>query len=142
MMIHTPYRCAHFAIVISAIMLSPDAMSDELTFLITVDGSQETPAVDTTANGIGTATLDTDTNQFSWDISFLGLSSPQTDAHFHGAAPRCESAPPVVTLPIGSPIVGSMTLTAQQAADVQQGLWYLNIHSQDHTSGEIRGRAL
>lgn len=109
---------------------------------MTIDGFQETPPTGSTATGTGTATLDTTTNEFSWNIQFSGLSSAQTAAHFHGPADPCGSAGVQIALPLGSPISGSMTLSAQQAADVLAGLWYVNIHSTNFPGGEIRGRVV
>ena len=41
---------------------------------------------------------------------------------------------------IESPSVGSATLTGEQAASLQAGLWYLNIHTGANGAGEIRGQ--
>jgi glucose/arabinose dehydrogenase/plastocyanin len=109
------------------------------SFTINMSGDQEVGPVSTTATGSGTATLDLLTNLFSWNITFTGLSSTQTGAHFHGAAVPCTNAGIQVPLPLGSPIVGSAALTAQQAADVLAGRWYVNVHSSNFTGGEIRG---
>ncbi len=120
-----------------------NVVSDSIVnFTITMDGYQEypTPVESTTATGTGTATLDTETGLFSWNITFSGLSSAQTAAHFHGPAGVCASASPVITLPLGSPIVGSQALTAEQMEDLLGGLWYVNVHSTNFTGGEIRGR--
>ncbi len=113
-----------------------------VNFLITLDGYQEypTPVESTAAAGSGTATLDLGTGLFSWEITFADLSSAQTAAHFHGPAGVCETAAPVITLPLGSPIVGSQVLTADQVEDVLAGLWYVNVHTDNFTGGEIRGR--
>ncbi|UCD75324.1 MAG: PQQ-dependent sugar dehydrogenase [Phycisphaerales bacterium] len=118
------------------------ASAETVDFTITIDGSQLNPPVDTAGSGSGTATLDTSTNLFSWEITFNGLEGTQTAAHFHGAAPYCNVAGVQIVLPLGSPIMGSETLTAQQAADVLAGLWYINIHSDLHPPGEIRGQVM
>src|SRR5262245_48761441 len=94
-----------------AFALANGAHAATFNFIMTLDGSQETPAVTTAATGSGTATLDTDTNQFSWNVTFSGLSAPQTAAHFHGAALECFATGVQVGLPLGSPIVGSATVT-------------------------------
>jgi hypothetical protein len=41
-----------------------------------------------------------------------------------------------------SPIKGSATLTAAQAADLLAGKWYVNLHTAANGGGEIRGQAL
>lgn len=128
--------------IIAALAVAGVAQAQVIDLRITLDGDQESPPVMTAANGQGTATLDLATNEFSWDVTFQGLSSPQTAAHFHGAAPQCSNAGVQLGLSVGSPLVGSATVTAQQAADILAGLWYLNIHSQNHGSGEIRGQVM
>ena len=64
-----------------------------VTYIMTIDGAQETPSVTTSAAfGSGTATLDLDTNLFSWNLDYEDLTGPLIAAHFHGPAPRCEPA--------------------------------------------------
>jgi len=92
------------------------------------------------------ATLDVQSNLFSWNVQWSGLSGEVTVMHFHGAAGPTESAPPVLDIGalqgLTSPNVGSATVTAQQAADIASGLWYLNIHTSTFPSEEIRGQLL
>ena len=45
----------------------------------------------------------------------------------------------VFGLSIGSPKIGSATLTAQQQQELSDGLFYVNIHTDDFVSGEISG---
>jgi len=44
--------------------------------------------------------------------------------------------------PMTSPMEGSATLTAAQAADLLAGKWYANIHTTVHPNGEIRGQMI
>jgi hypothetical protein len=65
-------------------------------------------------------------------------------AHFHGpAAPGANAS---VALMIGtnptSPAKGTATLTDAQAADLQGGRWYINIHTAANRGGEIRGQVV
>ncbi len=131
-----------FAPVVIAVVAAPGswAGADVVEFALTLDGSQEVPAVDTPATGNGTATLNTDTNLFSWNITFSGLKGNQIAAHFHGAAPICVEAGIQIGLPLGSPIVGQAIITAPQEADLLAGLWYVNVHTNLHPGGEIRGQ--
>jgi hypothetical protein len=74
-------------------------------------------------------------------IEFSGLSGPVTAAHFHGPAAPGENAGPVVTIDdLESPSEGSATLTDEQAAQLANGQWYVNIHTEAHPDGEIRGQ--
>jgi hypothetical protein len=78
----------------------------------------------------------------SFNISFGGLEGTESIAHVHGPAPAGTGAGVVFNLPAGSPKVGSSPLTAGQIADLQAGLYYVNIHSDLCPGGEIRGQIL
>jgi hypothetical protein len=68
-------------------------------------------------------------------------------AHFHGPAKAGQNAPPVIWLSTqgstpANPIAGTATLTPDQAQQFQAGEWYVNVHTQSHPAGEIRGQVL
>jgi hypothetical protein len=111
-------------------------------FNFPIDGAQEVPPAATIASGSGLVTLDTDTSQLDWNITFSGLSSSETAAHFHGPAPVGANAGVQIALPLGSPKIGNQILSVTQEADVLAGLWYVNIHSQTFPGGEIRGQVV
>ncbi|MFG0330737.1 MAG: PQQ-dependent sugar dehydrogenase [Phycisphaerales bacterium] len=140
MFVCQPRNSGAIVAAVAALGVGGAATADVFDFIITLDGSQEVPPVTTPATGTGTATLDTDTNLFSWNVSFSGLNGSQTAAHFHAPAPVCVSAGVSIGLPLGSPIVGSATVTEAQEQQILQGLWYLNVHSDLHPAGEIRGQ--
>ena len=105
-------------------------------------GANEVPAV--TGNGSGSvdAAFDKKSNLLRWKVSYMGLSGPATGAHFHGPAAVGANAPVALgwTAPIQSPMEGSATLTAAQAADLRAGRWYAKIHTAANPGGEIRGQ--
>ena len=105
-------------------------------------GSSEVPAVTTEATGTVEATLTTGTNVLSWKVTYSGLSGPATAAHFHGPAMPGQNAGVVVPItgPLTSPIVGSVTLTPGQVADLRGGRWYVNLHTAANPNGEARGQ--
>jgi glucose/arabinose dehydrogenase len=132
-------------LAIALLAAAPARAGDEVGFIMTVDGSQETPSVVTAALGAGSATLNTATNLLSWDITYVDLSGPATAAHFHGPAGICEVTGVEVSIlagggPPSGQITGSATISAAQAADLLGGLWYVNIHTALHPGGEIRGQ--
>jgi hypothetical protein len=58
-----------------------------------------------------------------------------------------KNAPPVIWLspkgsPVQAPVKGEATLTPEQAQQFSAGEWYINVHTQDHQSGEIRGQVM
>ena len=113
------------------------------SFMSVIDGSQEVPAVNTPATGLGCYSYDSGTGMLSYDISFSGLLGNETAAHFHGPAPPGLNAGVQFGLPVGSPKIGMVgPLSAGQAADLNAGLWYVNVHSDQFPGGEIRGQLL
>ena len=129
-----------------AVLLSPMAANATLIELeAVIDGAQANAGAGTGSTGTGFAaiTFDDATSLLNWNISWSGLLGTLTVAHFHGAAlPNQNAAVQVSFLDIapGNPSIGSTTITAGQAADLLNGLWYINIHSTLHPGGEIRGQ--
>jgi hypothetical protein len=111
-------------------------------FKAMLDGKSEVPP--TTSAGTGTADIDYDpaTKKLSWTLSYSGLTGPVTAAHFHGPAEAGKNAGVAVPIsnPTKSPAEGSATLTAQQAADLEAGKYYVNVHTAANPGGEIRGQ--
>lgn len=116
--------------------------SSSAEYSVTLSGLEEVPPVTTKGGGTLTASLHKTTNVLTWKLSYAGLTGPVTAAHFHGPAPAGQNAGVVVGLanPVISPSTGEATLTAEQAADVLAGKWYLNVHTAKHPGGEIRGQ--
>jgi hypothetical protein len=109
-------------------------------FTATLNGAQETPPNNSTATGTAALLLSPDEKSARLSLSFNGLSSGETVAHVHGPAPPGVSAPPLVDLPAGQVSDFPITLTAAQVQDLKNGLLYINVHSVDFPSGEIRGQ--
>ena len=117
------------------------------SFKVMLTGAQQVPPVNTTAAGTADLTYDPATRVLTWNVTFSGLSGPATMAHFHGPAAQGKNAPPVIWLsPKGSavemPIKGEATLTPEQAQQFSAGEWYINVHTQSHQAGEIRGQLM
>src|ERR1700760_2512835 len=107
-----------------------------------LDGKSEVPA--TTSTGTGTADVDYDpaTKKLSWKLTYTGLTGPAKAAHFHGPAEVGKNAGVAIAIPgaPSSPAEGSATLTDAQAADLQAGKYYVNVHTEANPGGEIRGQ--
>ena len=111
----------------------------------TIDGAQASAGAGTGSAGTGSAAMlfDDVSNEFSWNISWSGLTGNPTVAHFHGAAlPNQNAGVQVSFLSIapGNPSIGSTVIDNAQAADLLAGLWYINIHTAAFPGGEIRGQ--
>ena len=111
-----------------------------LLFVANLTGSQETPPNSSTATGRASLLLSPDEKTARLSLTFSGLSSGQTDAHIHGPAVAGVSAPPVFPLPLGQLSDFSITLTSSQVQDLKNGLYYINVHSSNFPTGEIRGQ--
>jgi hypothetical protein len=127
-------------LLLLAVLVSlPHLSWGQLMFRTTITGWQEAPPRDTPAFGIGHATLDLDTNWFTFEYSFDGLLAPQTNAHIHVAPPGV-AGPVVYPLPMGSPASLAVTITEEDVEQLLAGNWYVNIHSSLYPGGEIRGQ--
>ena len=115
------------------------------SFTVRLNGAQQVPLVQTAAAGTAELTYDPATRALTWNLTYSGLSGPATMAHFHGPAAAGKNGPPVIWLspkgsPVQSPVKGEATLTPEQAQQFSAGEWYINVHTQDHQAGEIRGQ--
>jgi aldose sugar dehydrogenase len=111
-----------------------------LLFVANLTGSQETPPNNSAATGRASLLLSPDEKSGRVSLVFSGLSSGQTDAHIHGPALPGVSAPPVFPLPSGQLNDFSITLTPAQVQDLKNGMFYVNVHSANFPTGEIRGQ--
>jgi hypothetical protein len=121
--------------------LSAPTFAATVQFKAELKGSSEVPPNQSTATGEVTATYDTASKKLSWKGAYTGLTGNATAAHFHGPAEAGKNAGVAVPIkPSNSPFEGSATLTDAQAADLEAGRWYVNIHTAANPGGEIRGQ--
>ena len=73
-------------------------------------------------------------------LNFSGLSSAQTAAHIHG--PAAVGVPGAILFPLPNGQVNdfAIALSPGQATDLKNGLWYVNVHTNNFINGEIRGQ--
>jgi len=133
--------CVVLVVLCSLAMLSGATQGQVFDFPI--DGTQEVPLNASTGTGTGAVTL-AGTN-LSWNISWSGLG-PLSGMHFHGNALPGSNAGVQVNIGsisgVTSPSIGNTTISASQAADIQAGLWYVNLHTSMFPGGEIRGQVV
>lgn len=115
-----------------------------LTFRTTLSGSQEVPAVSTSATGTGSFTLTATGLQY--DITLRNLSgSTITGAHFHPGAPGQEGGPIENITFNGTTLraTGTWTdLTALERSLLLDEDIYVNVHTTANPDGEIRGQVV
>jgi hypothetical protein len=129
-----------FVAAVLAGTFSTPATAVTYELFTSLDGAQA--GTTSTGTGFGTLTYDDVSNLLAWNISFSGLSGEETISHFHGPAAPGVNAPSVISLPLGSPKIGSATLSAVQETDLLNELWYINVHTVSFGAGEIRGQLL
>jgi len=128
-----------FALVLgSALPLSMAAFAADLNVML--QGDQEVPVVTTPARGTGTFTFGAD-GSVSGKVTTTGMSG--TAAHIH-EAPRGQSGPVIIPLRKDEDDTWSVPpgtkLSQAQAAAYKAGQLYVNVHSDAHKDGEIRGQ--
>ena len=133
------------AALVPAGLAASSALAAPATFTVALSGAQQAPPVQTNGSGTATLTYDPVTLHLTWSVTFSGLSSDPTMAHFHGPATMGKNAGVLIWIskqgtPPASPITGETTLTAEQAQQFMAGDWYINLHTKDHPGGEIRGQ--
>jgi len=111
------------------------------TFKGTLSGGAEVPPVTSSATGTATVTFDPATKQITYAVTYSGLSGPAAAAHIHcGAAAGANSGVAIAFPNPASPISGTATMTDAQAADLEAGKCYVNVHTAASKRGEIRGQ--
>jgi ABC-type phosphate/phosphonate transport system substrate-binding protein len=141
---------------------APTSAGNVVTFKATMNGVSENPANSSPGTGTFTATLDTVTNVFTWDVVFSGLTSNVTAGHIHGPVEIASlnagttinfASSPGATFSIGQTTGtahGTATLTAATAItaaingdSLKKLLFaaktYANVHTVNNPGGEIRG---
>jgi hypothetical protein len=123
------------------------AHATPISFKVPLSGGQVVPPVFPSGTATADLTYDPATRVVTWTVTYSGLSGPATMAHFHGPSQPGKNAPVLVWLtnqgsPVESPINGQATLTPDQARQFEASDWYIDIHTQTHPDGEIRGLVL
>jgi len=103
----------------------------------TFSGSNEVPAVTTSATGTVTASYDKTSMILTYNVVYSGLTP--TAGHFHLGMPGTNGSI-IILFPYVSysPIVGSVLLTKAQETALLAGGLYANLHTATNPGGEIR----
>jgi len=121
----------------------PAALAATENYSADLKASSQVPVNDSKGSGALTATYDTASKKLTYTVTYKDLTGPATMAHFHGPADAKTNAPVVVPAKdAANPIKGEATLTDAQAADLQAGKWYFNVHTEKNKGGEIRGQVM
>ena len=119
---------------------SAPASAEVVPWKAELGGSSEVPATDSAGRGTFEGSYDTENRTLAYTITYSGLTGAVTTAHFHGPASPGKTAPIMLPIPNAgtSPIRSTATLSPEQADDLKRGV-YVNLHTDAHPDGEIRG---
>ena len=115
-----------------------------IDFQATLDTAQEVPAPTGTnpnAGGTATFTYDDETKMLTYTVMVHNLTATPVAAHLHQAAPGV-SGGVVIPLDPAKTTDTKGPLTDAQTTALFQGLLYINFHTPQNPSGEIRGQVL
>ena len=107
------------------------------TLTATINGAQQVPANSSTATGNFTGTYDSKSQQLTYTVTYQGITP--TVAHIHTGAPGTSGSVAIPFANLTSPIMGTVTLTPEQADNLLNNRMYVNMHSSTYGNGEIRG---
>ena len=126
----------------------------QTTYVCVLSGGTEVPPVTTQANGNATVVLDASQTQLSISCQFQNLTGTYQSSHIHGPGPAgtnqpvkwgfsSPAAPWVFTNTNHDGTISNFLVTGIVAADVtnlNNGQFYVNVHSTVFPGGEIRGQ--
>jgi subtilisin family serine protease len=117
-------------------------------FMAALNAAQETPPSITCLppaicpSGSGMVLLNASETSALVGLQFFDLTSAETAAHIHTGAVGV-AGPITFPLPTTNPVTDfSIPPMTQQVADLKAGQQYMNVHSSNFPSGEIRGQLL
>lgn len=110
-----------------------------VTFNATLSGASEVPANASTATGTATLSYNKTTKIFTVTVTYSGLTPTMGHIHMGAAGTNGPVIFPFSSL--ASPISYTSTaLTAAQETDLMANNYYVNLHSEAFSGGEIRGQ--
>lgn len=130
--------------LVGSLLLSckDDEPNPNVVFTATMNGANERPTPNSSsATGTATLTFNTETKIFTLVVTFNGLTA--TNGHIHKGAVDASGGVVFPFTSFTSPInYTSVALTTDQEADLNAGLYYVNLHSSAYPGGEIRGQLI
>ncbi|MEO5906247.1 MAG: CHRD domain-containing protein, partial [Saprospiraceae bacterium] len=120
-----------------------DHLSSSILFSAQLSGENQVPAVTTNGQGVAFFTFDEKKSTLYFSVSLSSLSSPINGMHIH-EGPVGENGPVIINLtPFlnGNRAKGSIqNVSRQTIAKMITGDYYINVHTENHPGGEIRGQ--
>lgn len=119
-----------------------EVVSSEVKFNVSLNGSLEVPANNSTATGSFEGTFNKTTKVIAYTINYNGITP--TAWHIHKGAVGVNGG---IIFSLGTTYNTAFSsktpaLTPEQEADLMAGNYYINIHSATKPGGEIRGQLI
>jgi Cu/Zn superoxide dismutase len=118
-------------------------LSSNLVFTARMSGDQESPQVSSDGQGVAVISLDQTQSNLFINVSLSNLSGPITGAHIHEGAVG-ENGPVIFDLTSflsGNRIKGTLRgMPNAVLIKLLSGSYYINVHTENNPSGEIRGQ--
>ena len=132
------------AVLALAALAAVPAQAQTQAYSAHMTAADEVPPNDSMGTGTVDMVYDKASGVLRWSVRYSGLTGPVKAGHIHGPAEVGKNAPVVqpCAAPLESPFSGSATISAAQAADLEAGRWYVNLHTAAHAGGEVRGQVL
>ena len=130
-------------LLLNTMWVQAQNLSSHLQFSARLRGDQEVPAVTTDAQGVAVFTLDESKRSLYVQVSLSNLSSPITGMHIHEGNVGENGG---VVFNLGTFLTGNRAkgivsgITPDVIARLLNGGYYINVHTEDNPSGEIRGQ--
>ena len=134
------------SIIILAVAIAGAANAAIWVFNDPVDQSQVVPPTGEPAVGTAVGTYDDVTNMLNINVAVNGFSNPPLSAHIHGPAPPGSNTGVVFVLGVGGTATNytnpntNWTMSAGNENDFLAGLYYVQIHTDRHPGGAVRGQ--
>lgn len=126
-------------LAMGGVALAVPAGAESLLFTASLSGANEVPPSGSSASGLATFTVDTETNEVCVDAFVTGLSGPVEGDHIHQGAAG-------VNGPVVVDFSGSLDTCVTASAEIVSAMvatpsaFYFNIHTDEFSSGEVRGQ--
>jgi hypothetical protein len=111
-------------------------------FALISNTDQEVPACMSSTLSSGSIVATVRDNLFCIRLFYDGLSGPELVSHVHGPAAVGETGPAIFTIDTTTEKAQCFELTKDQKKDLDDELWYFNIHSEKCPNGATRGQIL
>ncbi len=130
-------RCGATLRALALLLAAGAARGDVVYLTSTIDHDEVGQPTGSPAAGWGSYVLDTDANTLDYFIEYRGLVATEIMSHFHGYS--CLGTSILEGLPLGSPKIGTWNYPEVVECEILAGHFWVVIHTDLHTTGEIAG---